>query len=484
MKQEKNDVTVVKNLFWKLAEKWGIQIASLIVSVILSRLLDPKDFGEVSLAMVFVNVFSIFVDLGLGSSLIQKKDADDLDFSTVFITNIVICLLLYSLLFVSAPLFASFYNVDKLTNIIRVSGLVIIISALKNVQHSYIAKQMMFRKFFFASLGGTIVASIVGVVLAFTGFGVWSLIIMDVTDCLVDTIIIWFSIKWRPKFMFSFNRLKSLFNFSIKLSLSSIIDTVYNKLQQLVLGKYYSTEDLAYYDKGENIPLKLTTSIDGAINTVLFSVLSKEQSDKERVKSITKKAITTNIYILTPVLFGIAAVADSMISVLFTDKWLFCIPYIRIFCIKHVFRPIHTVNLNAIKSIGRSDIFLKLEIYKKIIGLIVLVVTATISPMAMAYGTLLMCFVSQLINSYPNKKLIDYGYFEQIKDIAPFMVLGVVMALAVYSVQLMRLSALFTLIIQIFIGAIIYIGCSYVFKFGPFFYILDLIKQLLHRNDE
>ena len=412
-------------------ERTGSQSVSFVVSIILARLLAPEAYGTIALITVFTALLQVFINSGLGVALIQKKDADDLDFSTVFYFNIALCLVLYGLLCLSAPLIADFYELPELTPLIKTLGLTLVISGVNNIQQSYVSKTMQFRRFFFATLGGTLFSAVIGIVLAYKGYGVWALVVQKLTNDAVNTAILWITVKWRPRWMFSCKRLKGLFSYGWKMLVSALLDAGYRDLRQLIIGKMYTATDLAYYNKGNQLPSLLVANINSSIDSVLLPTLAAEQDDCTRVKSMTRRAIKTSTYIMMPMMMGLAVCAEPLIRLLLTEKWMSCVLFLRVFCFTYAFHPIHTANLNAIKAMGRSDLFLKLEILKKSVGLVALLATMFISVEAMAYSLLVTTFASQAINAWPNKKLLGYSYLEQFKDMLPQILLSCVKYLIV-----------------------------------------------------
>ena len=478
----KSSGTVLTNFIWRFAERCGAQGVSFIVSIVLARLLAPEVYGTISIILVFTTILNVFVDSGLGNALIQKKDADDLDFSSVFFFNISMCSVLYIIMFLSAPLIAQFYHDVSLTPVIRVLSLTLVISGVKNVQQAYVSRTMQFKRFFFATLGGTIGAAVVGIVMAYMGLGIWALVAQQLFNATMDTVILWITVKWKPKKMFSFSRLKGLFSYGWKLLASSLLDTVYNNIRQLIIGRMYSSADLAYYNRGKQFPDLIITNINTSIDSVLLPTMSKEQDNKERVKMMTRRAIKTSTYIMAPLMMGLAFCGTPLVRLILTDKWLACVPFMQIFCITSMFYPIHTANLNAIKAMGRSDYFLKLEIIKKIVGLVLLLSTMWHGVMAMAYSLLVSSFLSQLINSWPNQKLLGYGYLEQLKDIIPGILLAIVMGICVYPIQWIGLPDIVILCLQVLLGATIYILGSKILKLESFEYLWSIVKNILHRK--
>lgn len=473
---------VTQNFFWRLLERFGAQGVTFVVSIVLARVLETNTYGTVALITAITSVLQVFVDSGLGSALIQKKDADNIDFSTVFYFNLAICACLYIGLFFASPLIARFYERKELTPVIRVLGLVLIISGFKNIQNAYVSRNLLFKKYFFATLGGTVAAAIIGIWMAYKGYGVWALVVQNVVNQLVDTIILWIIVEWRPKAVFSFQRFKILFTYGWKLLASSLIDTVWIQARQLIIGKKYSANDLSFYNKGQEYPQLLTNSINASIDSVLFPVMSQAQESAEKVKAITRKAIQIESYILWPMMIGLAACAESLVCVLIKEKWLPSVFYLRIFCITFAFYPIHVANLNAIKAMGRSDLYMKLEILKKIVGLVLLAISMWISVRAMAYSLLIGSIASQIINSWPNKHLLDYGYVEQIKDVIPSAALALVMGAIVYCIYLLHLPYRITLLIQIVSGVTIYLVGSKLFYSQCLDYVKSIITELVNKR--
>lgn len=476
---------VISNFIWRFAERCGAQLVQFVVSIVLARLLVPEVYGTIALITVITTILNVFVDSGMGTALIQKKDADSVDFSTVFYFNMFVCIVLYVGLFISSPWIAHFYKDATLTPVIRVLGLTIVISGVKNIQQAYVSKTMQFKRFFFSTLGGTIGAAVIGIWMAYKGFGVWALVAQQIFNAMVDTLILWITVKWRPKKEFSLERLKGLFSYGWKLLASSLLDTVYNNIRQLIIGRMYTPSDLAFYNRGKQFPDLIITNINTSIDSVLLPTMSQEQENKERVKIMTRRAIKTSTYIMAPLMMGLAFCATPVIRLILTEKWLSCVPFMQIFCITSMFYPVHTANLNAIKAMGRSDAYLKLEIIKKVIGMALLLSTMWFGVMAMAYSLLVSSVLSQIINSWPNRKLLNYGYLEQLKDILPGIILAVVMGICVYPVQWLGLSDIIILCIQVPLGVIIYIIGSKIFKLESFEYILDMIKpyilKILHK---
>ena len=467
------------NFLWRFAERCGSQIVTFFVAIVLARILAPEDYGTIALITVFVTIMQVFVDSGLGTALIQKKNADDEDFSSVFYFNFIACLTLYLLMFLAAPFIADFYSNQNLTPVIRVLSLKLVVAGLKNIQQAYVSRNMLFKRFFFATLGGTLCSAVVGISLAYMGYGVWALVFQQLSNELVGTMILWLTVKWRPKLLFSWERLKNLLSFGWKLLMSALIETTYNNLRNLIIGKMYSPADLAFYNQGQLFPNVIVSNINASIDSVLLPTMSKAQDDHKRVKEMTRRAIKMSTYIMAPLMMGLAFCAEPIVRLVLTDKWLFCVPYLRIFCITYMFYPIHTANLNAINAMGRSDLFLKLEIMKKIVGLFLLFSTMWYGVLVMAYSLLVSMVFSMLINSWPNWKLLNYSFKEQMKDIFPSILLAIAMGFCTYFVGLINLPIGILVCVQIIVGAVFYVIASAALRLESFEYLKGMLNPLL-----
>lgn len=468
---------VFSSLIWKFLERGGTQGIQFILQLFLARLLTPKDYGTVALITVFIAVSTVFVQSGFNTALIQKKDIDEEDISSVFYISLFIAIIMYIILWIFAPTIANFYRILELTSIVRVMGLVLFLNTFNSIQNAIVSRNMEFKRLFYSSLGAIIISGILGIILAYRGFGVWSLVYQQLMNQFSICIILWFTVKWRPKLLFSIKKVKKLFSFGGKLLCSSLIDTVYRELVNLIVGKVYSPDMLGYYNRGDQFPKVIVSNFNGSIQSVIFPALASVQHDKVRVKEIMRRAIMMSSYIIFPAMVGLIVISESMIKLVLTERWLPCVPYLRIFCLSYALWPIHTANLQAINAIGRSDIFLKLEITKKIIGVSIIIITSRYSPYIMASGTVFSGIISSFINSYPNKKLLNYSYMEQMKDIIPSLFISMIMGILVYLIQLLKYNDILTILLQIIFGGIIYIILSHIFKNESFLYLLNIVKN-------
>lgn len=473
---------VLSGLIWKFGERITAQIVTFVVSVVLARLLPTEAYGLITLVTIFITFANCIVTNGFGSSLIQKKDSDNLDFSSVLYFQLGASLILYLILFVSSPLIASFFGegYELLSPVLRVLGLRIPLTAINNVQQAFVSKKMIFKKFFFSTIIGTACSAVVGIYMAYKGYGVWALVGQYLTNTVMDTVILGITIHWKPELRFSWKRLGELFKYGWKILVAGLIGEIYNELRSIVIGKLYTSNDLAFFDKGKQIPNLIVTNINTSISNVLFPAISNAQNNPIDVKNITRRAIKTSAYIMCPMMFGLAVVAEPLITLLLTEKWLPCVPYLQIYCISFCFEPIQTANLQAIKAVGRSDILLKLEIIKKGSSILILFAVMWHSVDAIAYSLLLTTLIASIANTAPNNKLISYSFKELITDMAPGLLISAVMAVIVHIEGIfLNLSALPMLIIQSATGAVVYLLISVIFKVEAFKYLKNTAFEFL-----
>lgn len=459
---------------------------STIVSIILARILAPSHYGVIAIVNVFITICNVFVVTGLGSSLIQKKDADELDFSSIFYLNILFSIILYAIIFMLAPLISEFYGnrYPELTNILRVMGLRLIFAAANSIQNAKVSRDLAFKKYFWVTLIGTVVSAFVGISMAYRGFGVWALVAQYMTNSIVDTIMLLIFGRWIPKRMFSLQRVKPLFQYGWRLLFSALITTLYDELRNLLIGKKYSAEDLAYYSKGNTYPKLVVANLNSAIISVLFPVFSKVQDDKRTVRNILSKSVKISSYILFPVMTGLAVVANPFIKVLLTDKWLPCVPYLQMICCVYAIMPLSQVNLHCLLSLGESSRYLKISILKRTVGVFVLLMVFRINVFWIAFSQIVSTIFDYIIDSYTIGKSIEYGFGLQMKDILSNIVNTAIMGTIVFFAGgiLSRYSCWLQLFIQICIGAGVYILLSIVTRNETFYYILNIINSVIKKN--
>lgn len=474
---ENKKQSVLANVIWKFAERIGAQVVTLVVSIILARILDPEHYGSVSIVLIFINIANVFVANGFTSSLIQKKDPDNLDFSTIFYFNILFSIALYCLIFVSAPYIEQYFQMKDLCLALRILGLKIPITAFNAIQQAYVAKHMLFRKLFWATLGGTIVSAVVGIWMAYQGFGVFALVGQYLTNGLIDTVMLWFIIKWRPIRKFSFKRFKELYTYGWKNLLTYLVRTLYDDIYSLVIGKKYSSADLAYYTKGKQYPNLIVGNVNTSLCSVLFPAFAKYQEDLPRLKESLRKSIKLGSYVLSPFLIGMAACAEPMIELLLTDKWLPCVPFLQMVCLYQLLIPVSSANLQVIKSMGRGNTLLKLEIIKRIVGVAILLVSMQFGVYAIAVGAAVSTVFNSILDTAANSKLLNYSYKQQIKDIFSGLGLSLVMGICVYSIRYIISNSFVLLGVQVIVGVTIFVGLSHITKNENYQYLLNVIKS-------
>lgn len=466
----------IKGFLWRFGERIASQSVSFVISIILARLLLPHEYGVIALSMVFINVTNALAISGLGTSLIQKKYADDVDFCTMFYAGLVVSFALYVLLFVLSPYIASLYNNDLVCPVLRALGLSIPIQAINSIQQASVSRKMDFKNFFYATSIGTIVSGVVGVIMAYCGYGVWALVAQQLTNYTVNTLTMNLIIKWRPKLLFSYERFKVLFSFGSKLMLTSFIGSFFNELKSFIVGAKYTPADLAFYNRGETLPALVSNNVNMTINAVLFPAFSKLQDDKECIKHAVRRSMMTCGYVMFPLLFLLAATADKIILILLTEKWMACVPFMQVLCINHCWGVLGTANFQTINVVGRSDIALKLEFIKKPIYVVAIVSAMFISPLAIAVANTIYGFVGVIMNAWPNRKLINYTFTEQIKDVSPQFLISIGVAGVVYLIGLLHINIYVLLFIQLSVGIGAYWFITKILSLESYHYIISTIK--------
>ena len=470
-------------VIWKFMERVCAQVVSLVVTIILARLLLPEDYSVVSIVTIFFAFCNVIISGGLNTALIQKKNADMKDYSTVFYVSLFLALILYGVMFFSAPFIANLYNQELLIPVIRVMSLTFFINAVKSVLSAYISGSMQFKKFFFSTIIGTVISAFIGIYMAFKGFGPWALVAQQMSNSLIDTLVLFITTKFKLSLTFSFKRLKELFKYGSKIFVTSIITVLYDEISPLIVGLKFSSSDLAFYNKGKSFPGLLNSTISDTLAAVLFPAMSKVQDQKEAVLSITRRYIKISSFVVFPLMAGFLAVADSFVTVLLTEKWAMAVPYVQIFAASYMFNIIQVGNLQAIKAIGRSDITLVLEIIKKSAYFIIIAIFVFFShsPEILALSSIVCTLIATMINTYPNRKLIGYKYRYQLMDLLPNFINTILMCIAVFLIGMVNIDPLLKLIIQVVIGFVVYFILSIITKNENLKYLLDLTKNFLKK---
>jgi len=478
----------IKNGFlWKLFERFGFGGVQFILQIILARLLSPEHYGVLSIMMIFIALANVFIQQGFNTALIQNKNVTEEDYSSVFWVSLGIAEILYGIIYAASPLIGVFYNMPDIVAPMRVLALMLFPGALNSIQLAKVSREMDFKKVFFSSIGGVVVSGVVGIIIAYMGGGLWALVAQTMLNVLVACLVMHFTVKLRIRFICNMKRVKELFSYGWKLLVSALLDTLYQDLSSLVIGKKYDSSTLAYNNRGKQFPQFIISAVNGAVQSVMLPAMSAEQDDRLRVKGIMRNSITMSAYIIFPAMAGLAAIAESLVCLLLTEKWLPCVPYLQVYCFNFAFYPVHTCNLQAINAMGRSDLFLKLEVIKKSYNILLLAGAVILfdSPIAIAATGLVTAWISWFVNAYPNKKLIGYSYKEQIVDLVPSMLMAGLMCLVVLWLGRIHLHVIAMLALQVIAGIVLYLVMSFIVKPAPFRMLLSQMKNAIrqYRHD-
>lgn len=460
-------------------ERGGNAVVSLVVQIVLARLLAPNDFGMLAIIIVFVNIGAVFVQSGLNSALIQSPSVTKEDYSTVFWCCLAFAFLLYTLIFFTAPYIGVFYSSADLVWPLRVIAIILFINAFNSIQSAKVTRDLELKKTFYATIASVLMSGIIGIAVAFFGMGVWALVIQQITYQLVSCVVLALLIDWRPELCFSYKRAKELFGFGWKLLVSGLLNTLYQSLSSLVIGKQFSQYDLGLVSQGEKYPQAIGNMLDGAIQPVMFSAVSRVQHDSNMVKALTKRALKTSSYIVIPTMSLFALVAEPFTELFLGVQWMVAVPFLQMFCFVYALYPIQSSNLQAISGLGRSDIFLKLEIIKKIYGLAILVFTAFVLKdiYAIVVGMMTTSVISIFVNSFPSKQLMNYGLCEQIKDIIPSVILTALALFVASLIGFLDFSGPIFLLLQCVVAVIVYVLLSALFRLEEFVYLISTLKE-------
>ena len=469
--------TVIKSFFWKFFERIGFQLMNFVVTIVLARLLLPEQYAAISLIMIFINICNVIIDGGLNTALVQKKDSDDVDFSTIFYISLVVAALLYLLLYFTAPGIAAFYDMPYLVPVIRVLGVNLFFYVFNSIQRAYVSKHMLFDKLFYGSISAVIVSGAIGIYLAYRGWGIWALVGQNLVSQVVGCLVLWFAIKWRPVLKFSVDRLKVLFDYGWKILGTNLITVLFVEIRKMCIGKLYTPSSLAYYEKGEHFPNLVMSNIFASVQSVMFPTFSKSQDDAASVKNIMRRSTKMLCFVIYPLMVGMIFAAEPIVRLLLTEKWMPVADFIKIMSIANFFRPISIINWEAIKALGHSGITFKLEIVKKIIDVIILLVSISYGVYAIAWGMVLYNFICIFINLAPNVRLLGYRIREQLLDVMPSLLISLGMGAAIFGLKYVIEDDLLLILSQFFVGAVVYLFLSGIFKEESFMYLLDMVRK-------
>lgn len=466
---------VIRSFLWKLLEKFSVQGLSLFLTLVLARILDPQDYGLIALIAVFTSLSAVIIDGGLNIALVQKKDADQVDFSTVFFSSILLSIILYVILFLLAPNIAAFYDNNALTNVVRVFSIVIIFEAANAVQRAYVAKNMLFKKLFYSSISALVLSGTVGMYMAIKGYGVWALVSLNICSTVVTTVVMFYTIRWYPSFTFSFIRFKTLFNYGWKIFSINVIVSFYTNIRSLIIGKFYSPASLAFFEKGKSLSEMAVSNVSSSIQIVIFPVFSDAQYDIDRVKQLVRRSISLSSFFMFPILALLCVIAKPLVLLVLTEKWLPAVPFIWIFSLAYMILIVQSSSMEAVKALGHSDFSLKYEIVKHIIETIILICTVFWGVYAIAIGTIIYNFISLILNIYPNLVFLKYNIREQISDYKTSLLFTLLMGLSVYWIQNLPMPLIFVIMLQLSLGGLVYLFLCHVFKQSDYLYVKALI---------
>lgn len=467
----------IKGSFWSLFESLSTKGIQFVLGLIMARLLSPEEYGIVGMLAIFIAVAQGFVDSGFANALIRNNKRTELDFSTAFFFNIVVGTLVYGILFLISPFIADFYDTPILESLTKVICLNVFINSLGIVQRAKFTIEVNFKQQAKATTTSVFVTGLLGIYLAYTGWGVWALVIQSVSRNALNVALLWVLSKWVPKWQFSWQSFRTMFNYGYKLLLSAQLDIIYNNVRTLIIGKVYSAGDLGNYTRAKQFADFPSSNMTSIIGRVTFPILSSIQDNDTRLEHVYRKYLRLMVFLIFPLMVGLAAVAEPLVLLILTEKWAACIPLLQLLCFSMMWYPVHAINLNLLQVKGRSDLFLKLEIIKKIIGVSVLVITVPMGIIYMVAGGILTSVVCLAVNTHYTGKLLNLGFLIQMKDIIPTLSLSLIMGAAVYmSTYLLPLSNVYQLIIGIPLGMIVYLGIAYIFKMSELDELLKLIK--------
>lgn len=476
--------TTITSVIWSAIDLLGSQGIQFAISIVLARILLPEQFGLIAMLTIFFAIAQSLMDSGFGSALIQKKDASYLDECSVFYFNIFLGFISCIAIYLVAPLIADFYNQPSLELLAKFLSLNLIINSFALVQFTLLSKRLDFKSNAKISLVTTLISGCIGIYLALDGWGVWALAIQQVVSNICRTVLLWLVSSWRPAMIFSFTSIKQMFGYGSKMLLAGLLDTVFNNLYLIVIGRLFSPASLGYYTRAESLSSMISMNFTQIISRVMFPVFSSIQGDSKRMKRGVRKSIIISTYIIFPTMIGLASISEPLVLILFTEKWLPSVPYLQLLCLAGMLLPLQAFNLSVIKSSGRSDLYLLLEVLKKIMVVITIAITWRWGVIGIIYGRVVLSVLSYILNSYFTRYLINYPIEDQLKDIIPALLLALIMGFVLYymPVAILPANVLLVLVLKIIIGVIAYILLSYLFKVPLFFELAHFIKLKLRKK--
>jgi len=472
----------VKGVSWSFADNIANSGITFLVGLVLARLLAPSEYGILAMISIFIAISNSIIDSGFSNALIRKIKVQQIDYNTVFYFNLIVSGILYIILFYTAPYISFFFKEPILTNVTRVIGLVLLINAAAIIPRTIFVRNVNFKSQTQISFISSILSGIIGIVLAVCGLGIWSLVSQQISRQILNTVLLWIYCKWYPTWEFSIDSFKELFSFGSKLLVSGLLDTIYKNIYYVIIGHFYSSNQLGQYTRAEQFDSMFSSNLTSVVQRVSYPVLSSIQNENDRLKQAYRQIIKVTMLVTFACMFGLAATAKSLVIILIGEKWLLAVPFIQIMCFAEMLYPLHAINLNILQVKGRSDLFLKLEIVKKIIGIIPIIIGIFCGIEKMLWGSVLTSFIAYFLNSYYSANLINYPTKKQIQDVLPTFTISLIVAAIMWSVSLLNISVYITFVVQCLLGLFLSFVIYSKIKLDEFIEIKQLVVSLIKNN--
>lgn len=467
----------VSGVAWGIVQNFSTLIVGFVITLFLARKLAPEDYGLINMLAIFNVLSLVLVDSGFGQALIQKKEPTNLDYSSVFYFNILFSLFIYIILFFCAPFIADFYHEDQLTMIARISFLMIPINAFSIIQYSILTKELEVKKISFVTVISSLISGCVGLTFAYLDYGVWSLVVQSLSMQISRTCLLWFVSSWKPIVAFSFQSIKSIFSFGMNLLGVYTFAAIFNNIYVVVIGRYYNVVDVGYYNQAQRLEQTATSAINSSIQSVTFPTLSKIQDDLDRVRDIYKRIIGFSLFLNLPIMLGLIIPAEDIVRVLLSEKWISCVPYFRILCIVSSLYPLHMINVNVLKALGRGRLYFYLDLIKRFLIILGVVITLDLGVYYLLISYLIATMISVLLNVYFCGKVIKYSFFDQIKDLLPIIFSTFIFLIILFIINMYISNVLLKFVLMLFLGIGGYLTLSYTFKIKSLYEILNFLKK-------
>ena len=470
---------IVRSLIYKFTERFAVKLIGFVLGILLARLLSPEIAGQVALLEVFVNLSFTLIDEGINSALVQTKKADERDYMTVFVITLGLALFAIAVLEAAAPAIAGYYRSPEITLPLRVYAFSLLFSSFNSIQVARLQREMRFREMMLCNLAATVIAGGLGVALAYRGAGLWSLVAYHFGQIVLSCLAALLVLRWLPHGRFSKESAKRLGGFGLKMLGASVVSNLYNSLRPLIIGRRFTTADLGYYDRGQKFASTISLNLDTAIRSVMFPVLARSQDDTEQFRAILRRMKQLGCFVVFPVMFGLAAAAEPIVRLLLTEKWMPAVPFLVLLSIGEAQVPLTSSNLVALKSLGRSDLYAKQEVLRRVLMLLVLAVSvlAFDSVIAIAVGFVFSAWLDVWVTSLPLKGLLDYSFFAQVRDTWKSAVSSLLMAAAVWALGRLPLGGIAGLALQIIAGGALYLLINLVLRNESLVYLLSVVKH-------